>query len=123
MVLAALLLGAPAAAQQAPALRVERADGSMTDVGVVFERGYAAVQLGLFDDLGWSVTEVGSDITIAVPNQMVVALRIGSPFFRWDGLVLQLSEAPYRDANRVLVPVQLLTDFFPTRLPDLSPGL
>lgn len=116
---AALLLCAPAAAQQAPALRIERADGSMTDAGVVFDRGYATVQLALLDDLGWSVTEVGGDITIAVPNEIVVALRIGSPFFRWDGLVFQLSDAPYRDANRVLVPLQLLTDFFPTRLPDL----
>ena len=91
----------------------------MTDVSVLFERGYATVQVSLFDDLGWSVTEAGSDLTLAVPNEIVVALRIGSPFFRWDGLVFQLSDAPYRDANRVLVPLQLLTDFFPTRLPDL----
>jgi N-acetylmuramoyl-L-alanine amidase len=116
---AALLICAPVAAQQTPTLRIERADGSLTEVGVVFERGYATVPVDLFDDLGWRVTQAGGDITIAVPNQIAVALRIGSPFFRWDGLVLQLSDAPYRDVDRVLVPLQLITDFFSTRLPDL----
>jgi N-acetylmuramoyl-L-alanine amidase len=88
-------------------------------VGVVTERGYATVPLTLFGDLGWSVGESGSDLTVSVPNEIVIALRVGSPFFRWDGVVVQLADAPYRDGSRVLVPLQLITEFFPTRLPDL----
>jgi N-acetylmuramoyl-L-alanine amidase len=115
----ALGLAGTAAAQQAPTLRVERADGSLTEVAVMFDRGHVAVPLGLFGDLGWRVSEAGSDVTVSVPNEIEIALRLGSPFFRWDGVVLQLADAPYRDAERVLVPLQLLSDFFPTRLPDL----
>jgi N-acetylmuramoyl-L-alanine amidase len=106
-------------AQQTPNLRIERADGSMTNVPVVLDHGYAAVQLGLFGDLGWSVRESGNDISIDVPGHIDVDLRIGSPFFRWDGIVFQLTDAPYRDSNLVLLPLQLLTEFLPTRLPDL----
>jgi hypothetical protein len=106
-------------AQQAPNLRIERADGSMTNVPVVLDHGYAAVQLALFTDLGWSVRESGNDISIDVPDHIDVDLRVGSPFFRWDGIVFQLTDAPYRDSNRVLLPIQLLTEFLPTRLPDL----
>jgi N-acetylmuramoyl-L-alanine amidase len=110
---------APLGAQQPPALRVERADGSTTNVPVVFDRGHVAVPLSLLGDLGWRVSESGSDVTVAVPNQIAIVLRIGTPFFRWDGVVLQLSDAPYREGANVLLPLQLLSDFFPTRLPDL----
>ncbi|MEX2048007.1 MAG: N-acetylmuramoyl-L-alanine amidase [Gemmatimonadota bacterium] len=105
--------------QSAQTLRIEREDGSITSVPVAIDRGYAAVELSLFDDLGWSATEAGNEITVSVPSEIVVALRVGSPFFRWDGLVLQLADAPYRIGGRAFVPVQLLTDFFPRRLPDL----
>jgi N-acetylmuramoyl-L-alanine amidase len=117
--LVAALGSGPAAAQQAPSLRVERADGSMTDVTVVRERGYAAVHLSLFRDLGWTVSESGNEISIAVPNEIDIGLRVGSPFFHWDGIVFQLADAPYREANGVLLPLQMLTEFLPNRLPDL----
>ncbi|MEQ1857677.1 MAG: N-acetylmuramoyl-L-alanine amidase [Longimicrobiales bacterium] len=109
----------PLGAQQAPSLRVERADGSMTNVAVVFDRGHVAVPLTLLGELGWQVSESGSELTVAVPNEVSIVLRVGSPFFRWDGVILQFADAPYRDGNRVLLPLQLLSDFFPTRLPDL----
>jgi N-acetylmuramoyl-L-alanine amidase len=119
VLLVAAVATASAAAQQAPSLRVERADGSMTDVTVVRDRGYAAVQLTLFRDLGWTVSESGNEITIAVPNEIDIGLRVGSPFFHWDGIVFQLADAPYREGNGVLLPLQLLTEFLPNRLPDL----
>jgi len=114
-----LSLALPAAGQQAPALRVERADGSITNVAVVYDRGLVAVPLALLGDLGWRVSESGSELTVAVPNQITIVLRVGTPFFRWDGVVLQLTDSPYRDGSTVLLPLQLLSDFFPTRLPDL----
>jgi N-acetylmuramoyl-L-alanine amidase len=116
-----LVLLAPwgVAAQARPSLSVERADGTVAPLTVVLDRGYAAVPLTVLSDLGWSAVERGNELTISVPSEIVLALRVDSPFFTWDGLVLQLADAPYRDGGQAYVPIQLLTDFFPRRLPDL----
>jgi N-acetylmuramoyl-L-alanine amidase len=82
-------------------------------------RGYAAIPLTLFGDLGWTVAERGDEVVVSVPNEFVISLTIGTPFFRWDDIVLQLADAPYRDGGNVFVPLQLLADFLPRRLPDL----
>jgi N-acetylmuramoyl-L-alanine amidase len=113
------LLAVPASAQRTPELRVERGDGTVTTVAVALDRGYAAVPLSLLDDLGWSVVEEGNQVALSIADDMEIDLDVGSPFFRWDGLVLQLANAPYRDISGVFVPLQLLADFFPRRLPDL----
>jgi N-acetylmuramoyl-L-alanine amidase len=115
----ALITATPVMAQQPPGLRVERAEGDTSTAAVSLDRGYAAVDLTLFGQLGWTVSESGTAVTIAVPNEIRVSLRVGSPYFTWDGIVLQLADAPYRDAGHTWVPAQLLTDFFPRRLPDL----
>ena len=107
------------AGQPQPSLSVERADGSVSPLSVVLDRGYAAVPLSVFGDLGWSAVETGGELTISVPDEIVIVLTLDSPFFTWDGLVLQLADPPYRHEGRVFVPIQLLTDFFPRRLPDL----
>jgi N-acetylmuramoyl-L-alanine amidase len=73
----------------------------------------------VFDQLGWSAVETGSGLTISLPSEIVIALTLDSPFFTWDGQVLQLADPPYRHEGSVYVPVQLLTDFVPRRLPDL----
>ncbi len=114
-----VLAAVPVGAQAPPAFSVERADGSVAPLAVALDRGYAAVPLSAFRDLGWSVTEAGAEVTISVPNEIAIALRVDSPFFRWDGVALQLADPPYRNAGQVHVPVQMLTDFFPRRLPDL----
>jgi N-acetylmuramoyl-L-alanine amidase len=102
-----------------PTLRIEREAGRVTTVPISIDRGYAAVDLLLFADLGWSTAESGPEITISLPGEIVISLRVDSPFFHWDGVVLQLADPPYRIGDRAFVPVQLLTDFFPKRLPDL----
>ena len=117
--LAVALVAEPLAGQAPPTLGVERADGTVSPVSMVLERGYAAVPLSVLGDLGWTVAESGNEVTVSVPSEIVVALRVDSPFFTWDGLVLQLADPPYRSGGRAFVPVQLLTDFFPRRLPDL----
>jgi len=106
-------------AQARPSISIERGDGSISPIDVAFDRGYAAVDLSLFGDLGWSAVESGSTLTISIPNEISIVLTLDSPFFTWNGLVLQLADAPYRSEGRAFVPVQLLTDFFPRRLPDL----
>jgi N-acetylmuramoyl-L-alanine amidase len=108
-----------ALAQERPDLRVERTDGTRAAVGLAFERGYAAVPLDLFTELGWTVALEGAAVSITVPGEMAISMSVGSPFFRWDGVVLQLADAPYTDRGSVFVPLQLLSDFLPRRLPDL----
>ncbi|MDX1494976.1 MAG: N-acetylmuramoyl-L-alanine amidase [Longimicrobiales bacterium] len=115
------LLGADAKlqAQSQPRLEIEREDGSSSRVAVQLDRGFAAVPLSVLEDLGWSVAEDGSAVTLSAADEISVALRVGSPFFRWDGVVLQLTDAPYRAGPRTFVPLQLLSDFLPRRLPGL----
>ena len=118
--LAAVAVVQPGAlAQERPELRVERSDGTRSAVGVAFERGYAAVPLDLFKELGWTVALDGAAVSITVPGEMAISMSVGSPFFRWDGIVLQLADALYMDRGSVFVPLQLLSDFLPRRLPDL----
>jgi N-acetylmuramoyl-L-alanine amidase len=117
---ASLAVGQPGAlAQERPELRVERSDGTRSAVAVAFERGYAAVPLDLFTELGWTVALDGAAVSITVPGEMAISMSVGSPFFRWDGVVLQLADALYTDRGSVFVPLQLLSDFLPRRLPDL----
>ncbi|HSH76862.1 MAG TPA: N-acetylmuramoyl-L-alanine amidase [Longimicrobiales bacterium] len=115
----ALVLGGRAAGQAPPELEIEREDGAVRSVAVELDRGYAAVELAVFRDLGWTATESGNEVTISVPSEVLIVLRLDSPFFSWDDVPLQLADPPYRDGGRAYVPVQLLTDFFPRRLPDL----
>lgn len=85
----------------------------------MIDRGYASVPVSVLSNLGWSVEEQGSEVTLSAAGEMAVSLRIGSPFFRWDGVVLQFTDAPYRVGSNVFVPLQLFTDFLPRRLPGL----
>ena len=86
---------------------------SARDLAVMLDRGYAVTDVTLFEDLGWGIAEDSDRVTTFVSNEVVVSLRIGSPFFRWDGVMLQMTHPPYRDGSRTLVPLQLLTVFFP----------
>lgn len=115
----AMLVPALVSAQGQPRLEIEREDGTSTRVAIQIDRGYAAVPLSVLEGLGWSVAVDGSAVTVSAAGDMAVALRVGSPFFRWDGVVLQLTDAPYRDGTTTFVPLQLLTDFLPRRLPGL----
>jgi len=120
MVSVAVLLAASSLhGQQSPELRIERAGGDVTQATIALDRGYAAVELSLFEDLGWTVAEQGNELVVSVPGEITIALRVGTPFFTWDDILLQLADAPYRDGGGVLVPLQLMTDFLPRRLPDL----
>jgi N-acetylmuramoyl-L-alanine amidase len=107
------------AAQALPSLVVERGDGSSETVTVQLDRGYAAVRLSLLDELGWTVADEEGAIVLWAVNEIAVSMRVGSPFFRWDGVVLQMANAPYRAGPQAYVPLQFLTDFLPRRLPGL----
>jgi N-acetylmuramoyl-L-alanine amidase len=105
--------------QGMPTLRVERGDGSAETVAVQLDRGAAAVRLSVLEDLGWGVTEDEGTIVISAADEITVTMRLASPFFRWDGVVLQMTDAPYRSGPQTWIPLQFLTDFLPRRLPGL----
>lgn len=120
LTVAAFLLAASGAhGQQSPELSVERPGGEVARVTIALTRGYAAVPLSLFEDLGWTVAEERDAVTVSISGEITISLSVGSPFFRWDDIALQLADAPYRDGGSVFVPLQLLADFLPRRLPDL----
>jgi N-acetylmuramoyl-L-alanine amidase len=108
-----------ARAQVSPSLQVERGDGTSSTVAIRLDRGYAVVPLTLLDDLGWDVSEEGGGITLSGAGEITVSLRVGSSFFRWDGIVLQMSDPPYRAGSQTFLPLQFLSDFLPRRLPGL----
>ena len=109
----------PLGGQGVPELTIESAEGAVDVRALDLEMGFAAVRLTLFEELGWAVAELDGAIAMLGPHGVAMSLTIGSPFFTWDDEVLQLADVPYRDAGGTLVPVQLLADFLPRRLPEL----
>jgi N-acetylmuramoyl-L-alanine amidase len=109
----------PLGGQGITELRIERAEGTVDVRALDLEMGFAAVSLALLEELGWAVVELDGAIAMLGPHGVTMSLTIGSPFFTWDDEVLQLADVPYRDAGETLLPVQLLADFLPKRLPEL----
>jgi N-acetylmuramoyl-L-alanine amidase len=111
--------GADAAAQATPPeLRIERENGSVERVAPATSRGFASVPLAVLSRLGWRVEERPGGAVLTAGDRATIALRTGTPFFAWGAQTLQLADAPYRDADETWVPLQLVTDFFPERLPQ-----
>lgn len=118
VILVLLGIGSPAASQERPGLRVVDAAGADTTLELSWERGFAAVPASALETLGWSVEPADGDLRLTGPEGTSVRIRVGSPFLRWGDEVLQLTDAPFADGDRVLVPAQVLTDFLPRRFPD-----
>jgi N-acetylmuramoyl-L-alanine amidase len=115
---AGLVFGRSLEAQGRPRFQVEREDGSSDEVAVELDRGYAAVPVAVLETLGWSVRESGGSLDLSA-GDVAVSMSLDSPFFRWDDVVLQLTDPPYRTGSRTFVPLQFFTDFLPRRLPDV----
>ena len=100
-------------------LQIEFIDGSVQLVGLDVGYGFATVPMTLLEGLGWSTTEVGDLLVLVGPEEIEIRLGHRTPFFRWNDQVLQFVDAPYRIEGETYIPLQLLTDFFPKRLPTL----
>jgi len=109
----------PISSQVTNELQIEAVDGSIQLVGLDIGYGFATVPLTLFERLGWSTTEVGDLVVLLGPEQIEVRVGHRTPFFRWNDQILQFVDFPYRIEGETYIPVQLLTDFFPKRLPTL----
>ncbi|MCG6987082.1 MAG: N-acetylmuramoyl-L-alanine amidase [Gemmatimonadetes bacterium] len=106
-----------ATAQSRPVLHVE-GGGARWSVSVNVTHGFSAVGATLLDSLGWKVDVLDGRATLDGPGGSHVELRAGTPFFRWNNAVLQLADVPYVRGGALYVPLQLLSDFLPQRLPD-----
>ena len=100
-------------------LQIEFIDGSVQLVGLDVGYGFATVPMTLFEGLGWSTTEVGDFVVLVGPDEIEIRLGHRTPFFRWNDQILQFVDTPYRIEGETYIPLQLLTDFFPKRLPTL----
>lgn len=106
-----------AMAQRRPDLRIRAQDAEWSQA-LDMSRGFAAVPVSALDRLGWTSTTDSLGVVLNGPQGLRLELRGGSPYFRWEEQSLQLAHAPYFDRGAFMVPLQLLTDFLPERLPD-----
>ena len=109
----------PISSQVTNELQIESVDGSVQLVGLDVGYGFATVPMTLFEGLGWSTTEVGDLLVLVGPEEIEIKLGHRTPFFRWNDQILQFVDTPYRIEGETYIPLQLLTDFFPKRLPTL----
>jgi N-acetylmuramoyl-L-alanine amidase len=108
----------PLAAQRPGALPLVGPGGATgAPIPLGFHRGYAAIPLGALERIGWTVvsTPTGGEARRAGE---VIELFERSPFVRWTGAVVQLTAEPYRYADDLWVPLQLLSDLLPQRHAD-----
>ena len=109
----------PISSQVTNELQIESVDGSIQLVELDVGYGFATVPMTLFEVLGWSTKEVGDLVVLLGPEEIEIWLGHRTPFFRWNDQILQFVDAPYRIEGETYIPLQLLTDFFPKRLPTL----
>lgn len=119
-----LLLSAPfrasAQAPDAPAVRVLFPDGREASLPVETTGGYPVLPAASLDALGWRMEEGGDGRTMLLRHRTGLELGLlpGSPFIGWDGVVVQMVEAPYWSGEVFFVPLQLVADLLPGFLPD-----
>ncbi len=116
--LLAILLPVHVSAQARADLRIRDGRSEWT-VAMSAERGYATVPVSELVRLGWRVVAGSPEVDLVGPEDVRVLIRAETPFFRWNGEVLQFADPPYVDGNELQLPLQLLTELLPRRLPDL----
>jgi N-acetylmuramoyl-L-alanine amidase len=117
---AALVLAvAPAlvGAQSRSELKVHAPGIAELLIGLSDDRGFSALAVTEVRRIGWQLEEGPEGTTLRGPGGATIRLQAGTPYFTWGEQVLQLYDAPYMDHGRLWVPLQLLTDFLPRRLP------
>jgi N-acetylmuramoyl-L-alanine amidase len=117
------LLSNPASAwsQEASEVRVQLPDGFLEpELAMVSHHGFPAIPAADLTRLGWTVTE-REDGVLARWKGGVPALemRAGSPFLSWGGEGVHLAEAPYRESGTFFLPLQVVIDIFPWKLPEV----
>ena len=87
-------------------------------ISLASHRGYASFLAGDLERLGWEVTdEEGRLVARWGSEGPLVEIFIDVPFLLWDGDGVHLADAPYRADGEIYLPVQLLVDVLPWKLP------
>ena len=120
----ALLLSAPfrvfAQARPGPAVTVLFPDSREVNLPVATTGGYPVLPAASLDALGWRLGEGEDGRTMLLRHRTGLELELlpGSPYIGWDGVVVQMVEAPYWSGEDFFVPLQLVADLLPGFLPD-----
>jgi N-acetylmuramoyl-L-alanine amidase len=115
-------LPAAGAAQQADgqALHLRASDDGDAEVEVPLtrHRGYATVPASALETVGFRLLPREGQ-WIATLEDLTFRLEAGSPLVAWEDGWIQLAFEPYVFGDELYVPLQLLTDVVPDRLPEL----
>lgn len=112
-----LLIPSPGGAQT-DAFRVAGPGGRRMEVPVFRERAYATFTDVELERLGWEVRASPDGFEAIFIGGAVISITLDSPFFRWDDELLQFVDIPFAAGGMIHIPLQLLTDFLPVRLPE-----
>ncbi len=118
--LSAAHLPQPAWGQAVPQVTALFPDGRQARIPVETGGGYPVIPAASLDEIGWRAEEREGGGTVVLRHRtgLELELRSGSPFVGWDGLVVQMVDAPYLSGEAFFVPLQLVVDLFPGFLPD-----
>jgi len=123
---AALLAGsvglATPAAGQTPGVWIRIDDSTSVALPVTDEQGFGAVPVSALTHIGWAVRVVNDTVRlepngVALPEVRVVP---GTPLVKWGSDVVHIAHAPYWARGQVYVPVQVVVDLLPTRVPAMG---
>lgn len=112
LLLAAALPGPPGGASAQETVSV-RAGGEMVSVPVARHRGFAAASAESLDGRLLADVHVDGALVRARLAGEALSLRAGSPFLRLGERVRQLPNAPYLEAGRIWIPVDLFGEAGP----------
>lgn len=109
-----------AQAQDGLAVTVLFPDGREASLPVETTGGYPVLPAASLEALGWRLAEGEDGRTMLLGHRTGLELELlpGSPFVGWDGIVVQMVEAPYWSGEVFFVPLQLVADLLPGFLPD-----
>ncbi len=113
-----LAFGGPNAASAQNQLQV-RAGNQTIRLEIGRQRGYASVVASALGQLGWRFRTQGDDWIGSLQGQGEMRLRPGRPFVQIAGEWVQLTDAPFLFGEDLHLPVQLLIDVWPDRMPDV----
>jgi len=118
-----VLLLAPAqlqSGQEDVSVRVQTSEGYLDpELDIVTDAGFPAVSVGELTRLGWTISNSeGQTVARWRGGAPSVVIRPDNPFLSWDGKGVHLAEPPYRASGRLFIPLQVLIDILPWRLPD-----
>ena len=110
----------PVWGQAIPAVTVLFPEGRQATIPVETGGGYPVIPAESLDEIGWRVEEGdgGGEVLLRHRTGLELGFRPGSPFVEWDGLVVQMVDAPYLSEEGLFVPLQLVVDLLPGFLPN-----